>query len=84
VTKTTPTCRVRNWSKYNKSLVQRSSLTVWVSPEVLAAWTKVPPSGKRGHPKTYSDVAIECMAALRAAYHLAQRATQGMLASISS
>lgn len=55
---------------------------MWVSPDVLAAWTRVPPSGKRGHPRTYSDVAIECMATLRAVYHLAQRATQGLLASI--
>lgn len=77
-----PTYRVRNWSKYNKSLVQRGSLTIWVSPEVLAAWTSVPPSGKRGHPRTYSDVSIECMATLRAVYHLAQRATQGLLTSI--
>ena len=82
MTKKKPTYRVRNWSKYNKSLVQRGSLTVWVSPEVLTAWTAVPPSGKRGHPRRYSDVAIEGMATLRAVYHLAQRATQGLLASI--
>jgi len=82
VAKRKPTYRVRNWSKYNKSLVQRGSLTVWVSPEVMAAWTRVPPSGKRGHPRTYSAIAIECMATLRAVYHLAQRATQGLLSSI--
>ena len=82
MTKKKPTYRVRNWSKYNKSLVRRGSLTVWVSPDVLAAWTNVPPSGKRGHPRTYSDGAIECMATLRAVYHLAQRATQGLLSSI--
>jgi len=55
---------------------------VWVSPEVLAAWTRVPPTGRRGHPQTYSDLAIECLATLRAVYHLAQRASQGLLASI--
>ena len=57
-------------------------MTVWVSPEVQAAWTAVPPSRKRGHPRTYSDVAIECMATLRAVYRLAQRATQGLLQSL--
>ena len=82
MTKKKPTYRVRNWSKYNKSLIQRGSLTVWVNPEVLVAWTSVPPSGKRGHPQTYSEMAIECMATLRAVYHLAQRATQGLLASL--
>jgi hypothetical protein len=82
VTKKKPTYRVRNWSKYNKSLIKRGSLSVWISPEVLAAWTQVPPSGKRGHPQTYTDVAIECMATVRAVYHLAQRATQGLLTSM--
>jgi hypothetical protein len=63
-------------------LIKRGSLSVWISPEVLAAWTQVPPSGKRGHPQTYTDVAIECMATVRAVYHLAQRATQGLLTSM--
>jgi hypothetical protein len=76
------TYRTRNWPDYNRSLVQRGSLTVWVSPEVLAAWTGVPPTGRRGHPQTYSDLAIECLATLRAVYHLAQRASQGLLQSI--
>ena len=57
-------------------------MTIWVSPEALAAWTRISPSGKRGHPRIYSEVAIECMATLRAVYHLAQRATQGLLNSI--
>jgi hypothetical protein len=82
VSKKKPTYHVRNWRQYNKSLVQRGSLTVWISPEVLTAWTRVPPSGHRGHPRTYSDVAIESMATLRAVYHLGQRATQGLLTSL--
>lgn len=77
-----PTYRVRNWGEYNRSLVQRGSLTVWVSAEVVAAWTAVPPSGKRGHPQTYSDLAIECLATVRAVYQLALRATQGLVQSL--
>ena len=77
-----PTYHVRNWAKYNRSLVARGSLTIWVSAEVVAAWTVVPPTGKRGHPRTYADLAIECMATLRAVYHLPLRATQGLLGSI--
>ena len=77
-----PTYRVRNWAEYNRSLVQRGSLTVWVSSEVVAAWTAVVPTGKRGHPQTYSDLAIECVATLRAVFHLPLRATQGLLQSI--
>lgn len=77
-----PTYRTRNWPNYNRSLIQRGSLTVWVSPAVLAVWTQPPPTHQRGHPRTYSDLAIECLATLRAVYHLSQRATQGLLASL--
>ena len=77
-----PTYHVRNWTEYNRSLVQRGSLTVWVSSDVVAAWTAVRLSGKRGHPQTYSDLAIEAMATVRAVYHLPLRATQGLLSSI--
>jgi hypothetical protein len=82
VAKRKPTYHVRNWANYNRSLVSRGSLTIWVSPTVLAAWTAAGQKGKRGHPQIYSDLAIECMAMLRAIYHLPLRATQGLLASI--
>lgn len=78
-----PTYRVRNWAKYNRALVQRGSLTLWVSSEVLAGWSAPPATVRvRGHPLVYSDLAIECMATLRAVYHLALRATQGLLQSV--
>lgn len=30
--------RVRNWKDYNKSLVQRGSLTFWFSQDVIDQW----------------------------------------------
>jgi hypothetical protein len=30
--------RVSNWPEYDRALQQRGSLTVWVTPEALAAW----------------------------------------------
>jgi len=30
--------RVKNWSVYNRSLVQRGSLTVWLSQEAIDGW----------------------------------------------
>ncbi len=55
---------------------------VWVAPEVIAAWTAVRPTKQRGKPQTYTDLAIDCMATLRAVYHLPLRATQGLLQSV--
>ncbi len=50
--------RVQNWPEYDRALQQRGSLTVWVTPEALAAW-QPPRTGQRGRPRNYSDVAIE-------------------------
>jgi Transposase DDE domain len=50
--------KVRNWPEYDRALQQRGSLTVWVTPEALAAWHP-PRTGQRGRPRSYSDVAIE-------------------------
>ena len=30
--------KVANWPAYDRALQQRGSLTVWVTPEALAAW----------------------------------------------
>lgn len=75
------TYRVKNWSEYNRSLIQRGSLCVWVEEDVLQAWRY---SGPRtpGAPKQYSDLAIEMMLLLRSVYHLPLRATQGLTESI--
>ena len=31
--------RVANWPAYNRTLVRRGDVTVWVSSEAIAAWT---------------------------------------------
>jgi IS5 family transposase len=74
--------RLRNWSQYNKALVQRGSLSVWVSCDVLSAWHNVARTGKRGKPADYTDTAILCMATLEEVYHLPLRATEGLTRSI--
>jgi IS5 family transposase len=48
----------------------------------LAVWNAHAKSGKRGHPQTYTDAAILCMASLQELYHLPLRATQGLLCSV--
>ncbi|HVW99460.1 MAG TPA: transposase [Candidatus Babeliaceae bacterium] len=49
--------RIRNWKDYNRSLIQRGSITVWFSPDAIDKWLAVP-TKKRGRPSTYSDDAI--------------------------
>ncbi len=80
--KTRRTYRLRNWKHYNSALVQRGSLTLWVSDEAISAWHNTTKTGKPGRPRTYSDTAVLCMATLREVYHLPLRATKGLMLSI--
>jgi hypothetical protein len=75
--------RVRNWSSYNKSLVQRGSITVWISPEVLEGWhPEMEAKRQRGGQVQYSEQAIECLLMLKAVYRLPYRQTIGFAQSI--
>ncbi len=80
--KTKATYRLRNWKQYNAALVQRGSLTLWVSEDVLQAWNNIERTGRRGTPRTYTDAVILCMASLQEIYHLPLRATEGLLSSV--
>lgn len=73
--------KVRNWSKYNKSLVQRGSLSIWFSEKSIKEWFY---DGKRKHGgvKIYSDIAILTGLILKEVYKSTYRACQGMVESI--
>ncbi len=73
--------RIRNWSEYNRALIQRGSLTLWVDEAALAAWHYTGPR-QRGAQYVYSDSAIRCVLTLRAVYGLALRATEGLVRSL--
>jgi hypothetical protein len=62
---------------------RRGSLTVWVTPEAIAAWTP-DRTGRRGRPQTYSDVAVEAGLMLRLAFGRPWRQTKGLLGSVMS
>ena len=49
--------RITNWSDYTESLRQRGDVTVWLSPEVEAAWRAERRKTRGGQP-VYSDLAI--------------------------
>jgi Transposase DDE domain len=73
--------RVSNWREYDRALQQRGSLTVWVTPEAIAAW-QAPPTGQRGRSPFYSNLAIETGHLLRLAFGRPWRQTEGLLRSI--
>jgi hypothetical protein len=77
------TYRVRNWAAYNDSLVERGSITVWISDEVIEGWKPIPEGRRqRGGQVEYSDRAIECLLTLKAVFKLPYRQTEGFGRSI--
>ncbi len=76
------TYHLRNWSDYNKALVNRGSLTIWFADETVKAWINHEQTGKRGASQIYTDAAILCMLTLMAVYSLRLRSTQGLLHSL--
>lgn len=74
--------RVKNWPQYNKALVNRGSLTLWVDDKTLETWLNVNKSGLRGRPYLYNDTAIQALLTIGQVFHLPLRATQGFSASL--
>jgi len=74
---------VTNWPEYDRALQQRGSLTVWVTPEALAAWHP-PKTGRRGRSPHYANIAIETGHLLRLAFGRPWRQTEGLLCSLAT
>ena len=70
--------RVKNWSQYNKSLVNRGDITLWFDEEVLSNWKHENRGFKVGRPFIYSDTAIETLLMLRELFRLPYRQTEGL------
>ncbi len=73
---------IRNWSMYNKSLVDRGDITLWLSPDSLNQWKHPDPGYHRGRPYIYSDMAIESLLIIREVFHLTLRGTEGFARSL--
>jgi transposase len=74
--------RIRNWRDYNKALVSRGSLTLWLDTRSTNTWLDCDCPRRRGRRHTYTDAAILCALLLRKVYHLPLRSTQGLVSSI--
>ncbi len=68
--------RVGNWPAY-----ERGDVTLWLSPDAVAAWTPGL-SGRPGGPRKFSDHAIETALTLRLVFRLPLRQTEGFLRSV--
>jgi hypothetical protein len=73
--------RVKNWSAYDKALVQRGSLTFWLSDDFEKAWLYAGEK-QRGSQFDYSDQAILLMLTVKEVFHLTNRGVEGFMRSI--
>ena len=73
--------RVKNWSAYEKSLVERGSITFWLSDDFEQTWLYTGEK-QRGSQFDYSDKAIEIMLTLKEIFHLPNRSVEGFVHSV--
>ena len=77
------TYKITNWHEYDKALVSRGSVEVWMDKETLGSWKAEKASGtKGGRPRVYSHAAILCAATFRKLFRLPLRATEGLVRSL--
>lgn len=75
--------RIKNWSEYEKALVERGSITFWLSDNFEQTWLYVSNGEKqRGGQFDYSDKAIEIMLTIKEVFHLTNRGTEGFIRSL--
>jgi hypothetical protein len=73
--------RVKNWNEYEKALVQRGSITFWMTDDFEKNWRHTGEK-QRGSQFAYSDKAIEIMLTVKEVFHLTNRQTEGFIASL--
>jgi hypothetical protein len=73
--------RVKNWSEYDKALVQRGSITFWLSNDFEKTWMYVGEK-QRGSQFDYTDQAILVMLTVKEVFHLTNRGVEGFVRSL--
>jgi len=75
-----PKSRKRNWSQYNKQLVKRGDISIWMTDDVVANWYQ---SDRvydgTGTPLLYSDTAILIAHQIRQVFKLPLRQCEGFI-----
>jgi len=73
--------RLTNWPDYNKALINRGFVTLWLDEDTLANWYYQGPRALGGLFR-YSDQCIQAALSLKAVFRLAFRQTQGLIQSL--
>jgi transposase len=75
--------RVSNWTEYDRALVQRGDITLWISEGAIEDWKPAASDGRGGQRK-FSDHTIETALMLRLVFKLPLRQAEGFLRSVLS
>jgi hypothetical protein len=73
--------RVKNWPEYEQALVQRGSITFWLSDDLEKVWLYAGEK-QRGSQFEYSEKAIEIMLTIKEVFHLSNRGVEGFVRSL--
>jgi hypothetical protein len=73
--------RVKNWSAYDQALVERGSITFWISEDFAKTWLYAGEK-QRGSQFDYSDPALQIMLTIKEVFHRTNRGTEGFVRSI--
>lgn len=80
--------RIKNWSLYNKSLINKGSINLWIDEKISNDWFYFSRTGKdnkkEGRSFIYSNITIELCLTARAIYKMPLRMTEGFLQSLFS
>src|SRR4051812_2028871 len=74
--------KIRNWSDYNRALIQRGSINIWMEEKALKKWYSSSHTCAAGRPQIYSDEAILMLLMLREVFKLPLRNLQGFVKSL--
>ena len=68
---------VTHWPEYDRALVARGNRTLWFDDDVLRHHWQPAPTGRRGAPGRYSEVAIQTWLTLKGLFQLPYRLVEG-------
>lgn len=73
----------RSWRDYNKGLVERGNLTIWLTPDAVKGWlSKRRPAIQGGREEKFSDAAILALMFLKSLYRMPYRMLEGFARSL--